>query len=215
MSYISISNIKQELVNFIRNSDIISVGDRGVTTYADTGTFYADSSHTLGNTPTKVKNVRSVIVSGSTLVYGTDYSIAFVTGVITFTSAQTGAYTISYDAGSTDKIYPDFPRDDLSISSYPRIAVDVISMSSGALGLGNENVSSILFSVVVYADKQGTITDYLDTIRQKFIDNHKSFTYLTKIVPTAMGPMISAGPKQQILHQNLDLESPYVFEINN
>ena len=100
---LNITNIKTELVNFLRNSDIFTITQRGVTTYSDTGTFTAASTHTLGNTPTTSKNVRSVVVGGTTLTYGSEYTVNFSTGVISFVAAQTGVYTISYDSGADRK----------------------------------------------------------------------------------------------------------------
>ena len=215
MGYINIKNIKTELINFLRNQDIFSTTTRGVTTSTDTGTFDEESNYTLETNPTKVKNVRSITVASTLLNYGSGYTINFETGVITFTSAQTGAYIIVYDQGTTDKIYPDYPRDDLTINSFPRINIDLLSIGSEVLGLGNENVSGILFTIIVYAAKQTDIIIYIDSIRKAFIDSHKSFYYLTKIKPSAVGPLIpSENEKSQIMQQNIDFESPFNFEVN-
>ena len=142
----NIQNIKKEQIQFLRNQDVFSTTIRGVTTRTDTGTFDADETHTLANSPTTVKNVRSV-TRGSLLVYGTDYTVNFLTGVISFTVAQTGSYTIIYDNGP-DKIYPDFPRDDLTISSFPRIALDILNVSMDALGIGGSQfISDVAFLI--------------------------------------------------------------------
>ena len=91
MAKISIWKIKEELVVFLRNQDLISISDRGVSTEQDTGTFTADSTHTLATNPLFVKNVRNVNVASADLTFGTDYTVNYDTGVITFTPAVTGA----------------------------------------------------------------------------------------------------------------------------
>ena len=133
---VSLMDIKQELVVLLRSADLISISDRGVSTETDTGTFSTDLTHLLGTSPTLVKNVRSVVVSASPLSFGTDYLVNYTTGLITFTSAQSGAYTIIYDQGSNDSIFPDFPQPHLKLSDFPRIAVDIIGSTSNEIVIG-------------------------------------------------------------------------------
>ncbi len=210
----NLQNIKTELVNFIRNQDVLTISQRGVTTYSDTGTFAGDSSHTLANNPTTVKNVRSVVVAAVTLSYGADYTVNFDTGVISFTVAQTGAYTIGYDSGSTDKIYPDFPRDDLGINSYPRIAVDIVSVSTDAFGVGGTKfISNIVFTVVVYADNADNVDTYIQTIRDALISNTKSFNYVSFVKPILTGPLINSPDRSdEIMHRNSDYQGMFSVE---
>ena len=211
---VNLQNIKTELVNFIRNQDVLTTVQRGVTTYQDTGTFDADSAHTLGNSPTIVKNVRSVVVAAVTLTYGADYTVNFDTGVISFTVAQSGAYTIDYDSGSTDKIYPDFPRDDLTINSYPRIAVDIVGVNTDAFGIGGtEFISNITFTVVVYGDNADLVDTYIQTIRDALISNTKSFNYISFIKPVLTGPLINSPDRSdEIMHRNSDYQGMFSVE---
>lgn len=217
MAKISIADIKQELVFFLRNSDVLTITERGVTTATATGTFSSDTTLTISRA--NIKNIRSVTVGGSGLTYGTDYTVntqynSNTQCRITFTEAQTGDYSIPYDYG-TDKIWPDFPRDDLDISSFPRIAIEIISLDSDAFGFGNDNITSVLFTIVVYSKKVTEIDAVLDAVRVAFIDSHKSFTYLTKITPQPTGPLIKSSNKsQQILQRNLDFISRHNVEIN-
>jgi len=41
---VRLMDMKQELVVFLRNQDILTISERGVTTSQDTGTFAADNS---------------------------------------------------------------------------------------------------------------------------------------------------------------------------
>lgn len=210
---VDIQKIKQEQAVFLRNQDIFTISQRGVTTSQDTGTFSADSTHTLATNPTIVKNVRDVTVASVLLAVGTDYTVNYITGVISFVAAQTGAYTINYDQG-TDKIYPDFPRDDLTINSYPRIAVDLLNVSTDAFGIGASHfISDIAFTVVVYDDDSDDLDGYVQTIRAAYLSNAKNFYYLKFIKPTLIGPTInSPDKKDEIMQKNIDLLG--MFEID-
>jgi len=210
---VNIQSIKSEQVQFLRNQDVFSTSVRGVTTRTDTGTFSGDSTHTLANAPTTVKNVRSV-TRGTLLVYGVDYTVNFLTGVISFTTAQTGSYTIIYDNGP-DSIHPDFPRGDLSIGAYPRMALDILNVSMDNFGIGGSKfISNVAFTVVVYANKSNDIDGYIQTIKDAYISNAKSFYYLKFIKPTLIGPTInSPDKKDEIMQKNIDLLG--MFEVDS
>jgi hypothetical protein len=209
------NNIKQELVVFLRNQDVLTISQRGVSTTTHTETLSVAGSATI--TRTNVKNIRSITVDASPLSFGTDYTVDYGDGtencVVTFVANQTGDLIISYDYG-TDKIWPDFPRDDLSISSYPRIAVDILNVPSDAFGIGGAKfISDINFTVVVYANNSENIDTYINSIRSAFIDNAKDFFYLDFIKPTLMGPTISdPNRKEEIMHRNQDFSSKFNVE---
>ena len=208
----NIQQIKNEQIQFLRNQDVFSTTIRGVTTREDTGTFDAAETHTLANAPTIVKNVRSV-TRGTVLVYGTDYTVNFLTGVISFTTAQTGTYTISYDTGP-DRIFPDFPRNDLTISSFPRIALDILNVGMDNFGIGGSQfISNVAFTIVVYDDNSNDLDGYIQTIKDLYVNNASSFYYLKFIKPTLIGPTInSADKKDEIMQKNIDILG--MFEVD-
>ena len=219
MSYLNQKNIVNEIVDFIRNSDVFSTTTRSVTTTTNTGTFSAALTHTIA--VTNIKNIRSIVVGETTLTFGTDYTYdkdfldTTIKTKITFTSAQTGAYTITYDYG-TDKIFPDFPKTELTISNFPRIAVDLIDIVSEPGGFGNVMENKVNFTVVVYAANIDDIRDYISTIREKFGDAWTSFYYLTGVIrTTSTGPIIvSENKKDKIFQQNIDFEARFNYESN-
>ena len=204
---LNIQLVKQEQVVFLRNQNIFTIAQRGMTTYSDTGTFSSADTHTFGHNPTLVKNVRSIVVGGITLKYGEEYTVNFITGVISFVDSQSGVYTISYDAGSGDKIYPDFPRDDLSIDSFPRIAIDLMSVSTDAFGIGGDKfISNVAFTIIVYDDNSDDLDAYIQAIKTAYISNAKNFYYLSFVKPTFIGPTInSPDKKDEIMQKNIDL----------
>lgn len=210
----NITNIKQELLTFLRNQDIMTTSQRGVTTDEATGTLSGEDTITISKT--NVKNIRSITVDAVTKYLGQDYSVDYGTGVsgsvctITFGSNQTGDYSVSYDYG-TDSIFDDMPRDDLSVSSYPRIAVLLTNGPGLPFGVGGDTfISDLVFQVIVYADNHVTIDSYIDSIVSAFQSNAKNFYYLKFIYPQMLGPLISSPDrKNEIMQRNQDFLSKF------
>lgn len=203
----NITEIKEEIIVFLRNSDVFSTSTRGVTTTNQTGSLSSQTTITIALTT--VKNIRSVSVASVSKLLGEDYTVDYnhASGcVITFNTSQSGSYDVSYDYGS-DKIYPDFPRDDLSISSYPRIAADVINVVTEPFGIGGTSfISNVTFTVVVYAAKTNDIDSYIHAIKTAFVNAPKSFYYLKYVKPVGIGPLIaSQNRNDEIYQRNIDL----------
>jgi len=204
-----IPKIKQEQLVFLRNNDVFSVTERGVTTTTKTGTLTASDTITIA--ATKVKNIRSITVATTSKYIGTDYTVVYpkkgVTDcVITFGADQTGDYVVTYDYG-TDKIHPDFPRDDLTINSYPRIAIDIINAPMEPLGIGGDSfISNIAITIVAYANNSDDLDTYIQTIKDLYVANSKNFYYMKFVKPTLIGPTInSADKKDEIMQKNIDI----------
>jgi hypothetical protein len=210
----NIQSIKQEQAVFLRNQNILTIAQRGVTTADATGTLSGTDTITIART--NVKNIRSVTIAAVAKYLGTDYTVNYnhVSGcVITFGVNQTGAYVVSHDYG-TDKIHPDFPRDDLTVNSYPRIAVDIINVSTDAFGIGGDNfISNIAFTIVVYADSTDEIDGYIQTIKDAYVSNSKEFYYLKFVKSTGIGPLITSPDRRdEIMQRNIDLLG--MFEVD-
>ncbi len=202
----NIQNIKQEQLDFLRNSDIFTTSQRGVTTANATGTLSGTKVITISTAG--VKNVRSITVAAVTKNLGTDWTVAYgiTSTIITFGENQTGDYVVSHDYGS-DKIYDDFPRDDLTIDSYPRIAIDILSAPIDAFGVGGSQfISDVAFTVVVYEDKSDEIDGYIQAIKTAYLTAAKNFFYLSFVKPTLIGPTINSPDKRdEIMQKNIDL----------
>jgi len=216
MTYTDIFTIKTELVVFLRNSDIIPVGTRGVTT--TTQEFNGDNVETQFQlTNTNVKNVRSVTVGGVAVAYGSGYTVDYITAQINFTTAPvagTNNVDIEYDYGTTDKIFPDFPQDSLNLMDFPRVAVDVISATTTELELGaGSNFTDYNITVVAYDIDQDNVEDMVATIRSSLMSNKKSFYYFPFVKPTGMGPIMrSPFGKNKVFQRNQDFQIKYVYE---
>lgn len=209
-----ILDIKQEILIFLRNSDLISTSIRGVTTSQDTGTFAAANSHTLQTNPALVKNVRDITIGGSSLSFGTDYFIDYTAGIISFNSAQTGAYIINYDQGNTDRIFPDFPQPTLKLSQYPRIAIDIISGITTEFELGAETtMTEYIVQVNIYDRSQSNVENMIASLRNIIIANKKNFFYFPFITLTGLGPLlVSPNGEQKIVQRNQDFLIRFIYE---
>ena len=210
----------REWVNFIRNQDIFTITQRGVTTDSDTGTFSSDSTYLIDLT--NVRNVRSVVVASVTLTYGTDYKInvdyddsGTIKCLITFVAAQTGAYTITYDYG-TEKIYPDFPKTDLTIGSFPRIGTDFLETRTRPAGFGGVNDNTNELTTIIYEQNTDTLRGYMKALRTAVFNNKSNFFYVGKLVQIVnTGPMIPSPRetgRDKIFQKNLDVEGLFVYE---
>ena len=217
MSYIDAKEILQELVVFIRNADVMSVTDRSVTTATATGTFAADTY--LDISVSNVKNIRSITVGGVLKTRYTDYTVNYNYSTtktrITFIAAQTGVYSIPYDYG-TDKIFPDYPKAEIKISNFPRIAIEILDIPSEAGGFGNVVKNDINFTVVVYSKDKEDIMDYIKAIKTAFGNSWTSFYNLGHVIrPTGTGPILnSEDTNDKIFQQNIDFKSLFKYESN-
>jgi len=223
---VDVKKVRQEITHTLRNADILSVTIRGVTTVTENFTATASQVNFILAHVT-VKNVRSVTInSGSALKYLRDFSINFTTGVITLVTPSTvnDAVAIQYDYGSGDKIYPDMPRDDLSLTSFPRVGMQVLGINSQPLGLGGQSFISEA-TITIYAwvptdkntsvgsGKGGTddLSDLITAIRNTLFTNSKAFYTFQWIQPTTVSPII-AGQNNKIIQQSEDYTIKFLVE---
>lgn len=177
---------KDEWIYFLRNSDIFTITERSVITATITGTFASTSSHLIDKS--NIKNIRSIVVAGSTLNYGKDYYVnvdyndsGTIKCRIVFVTAQTGAYTIIYDYG-TDIMFADYPKTEINISNFPRLGTDILNIPKSPAGHQGVEVATIQFQVSLYS----TNLDQLDTLSKSINDAVRtayiSFYYVGKYV---------------------------------
>jgi hypothetical protein len=227
MTTLNLQSIRDELCIFLRSSDVITTAIRGVTRTAGTYTVGVggEATHTFaGMTP--IRDFKSLTVNAAAKKYLTDYTVNWTTGVLTWNSAliENDVVVYSVDWGTGDKIYPDMPRDDLNLASFPRIGIEVVNVSTQPVGLGGLNhLSDILISVIVWApankdssvasgfggmaDLEATIILIRDAIRS----SAKTFYNFSWITPTAIGP-VTKGRDEKIMQQSHDFMIRFKFE---
>lgn len=209
---VTILQLKQELTYFLRNSDVLTTTQRGVTTQQDTGTFSAANSHTLAVSLSK--NIRSVVVASVTLLAGRDYSFNVLTGVINFTSPQTGAYVIDYDTGSSDRIWWDYPQPNLTLDNFPRISVDIILGTSKEIALGGTTTQSTYdVQISCYDKEQIEVEEIISRVHAAIRGYKKDFYYIPFLTPTSTGPLlVSEWGEGKVVQRNQDAQIQFVME---
>ena len=221
---ISLKNVKREIVNELRNAGVLTTTQRNVTNKTDN--FTATANQTVFTLTYEPRNIKTVTVDGNSKYYFLDYEFDAIAKTLTLYSGATvdDAVVINYDYGTTgaggDKIYPDYPREDLTLKSYPRIAVEVTNQNTEPLGLGASNwISDIIITIFVWvpADRVSGVggSDYLSglttSIREEMINRAKSFKLFKFIRPVSTTPIMK-GPYEKILQQNQDSIIKFVVE---
>lgn len=182
MSVVNTNNILKELVNSLRSSDVLTITERGVITKTDTFSA-AGGPETFNLTVTNCKNVRSVTHEGDTLSFGTDYilnynatnNIGSVSVLKTLT--EDDEIKVTYDYGNGDRIYPDWARPDITISSVPRINFNFVTKETSLIAVGgvesfNPRMQFDIFDTNVY-----DIQEKETKLRQWVKDNHQDLYY--------------------------------------
>jgi len=218
MSVVDEGNVKEEMVVFMRNSDILTVAERGVTTTSETfsGT---GAPQVLTLTNNVVRNIRSVNDGSAKSAYSDytpSYSASTTTVSGTFASG-TDNITVSYDysTGATEAIWGDYPElGELDAGDFPRVGFDFISSVSEPLGIGDTNyMSSKLMNVRVYDNKTSVIDRAMTTLRQAIKDNQKSFYYYKFVKMSTITPLIPHEEfKRKIRERGIDFELQFAFE---
>jgi hypothetical protein len=221
MSYISLVNVKKEFLNFLRNADILSTTERGVTTTTDSFTASGgEEEFTLTNSI--VRNVRSITVNGTAISFGKDYTLNYtnnnITSITIYTLSASDSIVVTYDykATSGSSIYPDYPRQDLKLSSYPRVGFDIIDYDKETGAMGNVNISNIAILVKILSSGTLTNDEYLDNLNQAVIDNQTNFYYLSYIKPIRIEPNIPVSERanNKIFQVSMRIMARNNYEIN-
>jgi hypothetical protein len=209
----------------LRNSDIFTTTIRGVTTKTDNFTATAGQTQfTL--TQTAVKNIRSLTVNSVPKYFINNYIINWTTGVVTLSVGANlnDPVAIQYDYGSGDKIYPDYPRSDLTLTSFPRIGMEIISSTTSPLGLGGTtHISDLVVQIFLWMPINkdvniagglgGTkdLNDYMSDIRSIIRTNAKNLYSFRYITPIGTSPVI-IGTNQKIIQISQDFSIKFLVE---
>jgi hypothetical protein len=211
---ISYDALKEEIVVFLRNNltDPNARGTAGSDVWTAGG---ASGNFTLSQLG--VKNISSVTVGGVAQAVYVDYTpdykntatASYPTIILTQTPASGTSVQVNYRYGET-WIYPDWPRTDLGLNSYPRICADVMDKRTKGFGIGgNATISDLLISVSIFADKQSAINTLMTQIGSCIIANSKNFYNFQYIVPSSLSPLMNEpGRNEKIVFQTADFLIP-------
>ena len=216
MTVINQFDVLNEVIMSLRNADVLTTTQRDVNRVTQTGTLVNDDEIVIDKP--NVKNIKSLIVDSVVVsVYDVDFD-SNDECVITLPSPMSGDYTLVYDYG-VDKIFVGYPRSDLTINSFPRIAVEYIDVQSQSGGFGNVNRNKHDLSIVVYSTNKAQIRSIINLVRVWCVENQNALKQLRLIKPVMMGPLVIAGEfakyKDKIMKQNFDFAGLLSYEINN
>jgi hypothetical protein len=222
MTYFNIQKAKEELVVFLRNSDILSIAQRGVTTVASEAFSGTGSAQTITLANNTVRNIRSVTVTSVskrpyfdyTPTYGTTCTI---TGTFT---AGTNNIIVSYDYSvfslttKFEGIFPDYPEIKYLVDDVPRIGFDIMATRTNVIGIGNTNwLSDATVQICAYDKNLKNIDGYLNTIRSVIKTNQKNFYHFPIVFISNSGPPIVVEHlNKKVFQKNIDILMRFAFE---
>jgi len=224
LATVNLQKVKNELVVFLRNSDIFTTTQRGVTTQTDT--FTATAGQTIFTlTKNVARNIRSVTVQSVSKSAYVDYTPSY-SATSTTVTLNTGA-TLSdsvvivydYSAGTLEKIWDDYPEIKFLVNDAPRIGFDFLGFRSKVMGIGNSNwLNDAVITIKVYDKNLKNIDGYLTTIRSVIKSSQVSFYHFQLVYPTSIGPPmlhnIQSDTKLagKIFEKSMDLFLRFNFE---
>jgi hypothetical protein len=207
--------VEIELVNFVRNQNIVSTTDRGVTT--TTQTFSGNgvlTQFTVSNTP--LANVRSITISAVAQTYGTDYAISG--NVITFNTAPasgTNNISVQYDYGVDDNVVTATSQSIATISTFPCVVAGITTSNSEEGDIsGDSNFTNALITFTVMAIGKANTQSIITSLREAILNNKKNFSTLRYLTPVTSGPNIPQANKgDKIYLKTLECRAPLIEEV--
>lgn len=194
MTTLNMESMKTEFVVFLRNSDILSITQRGVSTISDRFTATAAQTvFTLSNSVTR--NVRNVMVEYVDKTDFVDYSVDYkvTDSTVTFATGVTAddLVIVKYDhsSGLLEKIFPDYPEIEYLANSVPRVGFDIIAQRTKPISIGDTNwLSDALIRIKVYDKNIKNIDNFITTIRNKVKAAQLSFFHFPIVTISNIGP---------------------------
>ena len=209
-----LSNLKTEILNFIRNGDFVSIEERNVKT--TTITIPSNVVDYVIND--KIKNVRSVNDGTNELKFGKDYDVDLNTGVITFVNSPTTTeMEVTYDYGDSDRIFSNYPQTFNRLEDFPHVAFEITNASMEQMEIGAENQrTSVDFTITYYGLNKDDVDDKAFRIREAIRENTKNFHYAPVVTPLTLGGIIPAPiGETKLFYRTLELKGDFIIEGQN
>jgi len=152
-------NPKVIVTDFLRNN-LTDPRSRAESSNSNTITSGGQTEFSITpSSGTTVSCITSVTVEGTTQDKWHDYYIDFQNQKVIFFNTVTNGdeVVINFKEGSTNWIYPDKPHTNLSINSFPRISITLVSGTGTRLGTYKAPIQTELqFSINIYTKEKGT-----------------------------------------------------------
>jgi len=210
---------KEELVKFLRRN----LADPQNRLSSKTDVFSATSNQVKFTlTDTTAKTIKNILQNGSSLKEYTQYYVDYqdkntlnYPTIYFLTPASTNdIIEVTYTYGTSDWIYPDYPRVDIQIDSYPRVMVDFLTGNTTELSLGGtDNISELVVTSIVWSTKMSELFDLITKIRQLFMYNKQNFFFFQFIKPLRISPVIKSPDRaEKVMQLSQDFMIPFKVE---
>ena len=223
-SNLNLVSLKDELNNYLRY--FFQSTDPNSRLTETTQTFNGDDSTVLFP-PTNSATLAYVAwdgveIGGVKQDFGTDWTINWRganAGTITFTTAPTTGtnnVSIKYGYGSSNMVYPDYPRNDLGVDQYPRIGF-LVNIAPEIAGMGGTNLpinNTITITLKAVGPNTRLIDSYIDSLLEQIKQDAKQFYNINFINPVRLNNFnLTEDPTRNIIARIVDLEIRNRFEI--
>ncbi len=179
---LDIKLIRYEFLNLLRQSDIISVSERGLATITDSFTATGGSEvYTLTNSNTK--DVKEVKVNSNTISFGSDYVFNYnapnnIDAVSVLLILNAGDIVeITYDYGNGDSIYPDFGKAIVTLNKYPRMGFGFIDAPTEVLAVNGVYTTSFRIQIDIWDKNKNNLDNRISQLRTLIKNNTTSLYY--------------------------------------
>ena len=105
----------------------------------------------------------------------------------------------------------------MTLSSYPRVGLEVIDIDTEPFGFDNVNNSNIDMSLTVMDDSKDNILDIMNNIRSAIVNNQNDFYYLKLVKPRRTGPVVpitDGKAKDKLFSKSFDIRASFNIENN-
>lgn len=214
-SQINLDDLKNEFTNFLR----VNLTDSR-SRITEVSQYFSGDDSTVLFTPTNTSSYQSTVyvkIDGTTQTYGDDYTVNWVTGAITFTTAPASGSNnieLKYGYGTSAMVFPDMPREDLRASSYPRVGWG-LSMTTDELSVGGQAFKTDLrFTVLLLGEDALALDQLVEELRNAVQNNRTGFYNFRYIYPSNVANItVSEDISKEILGRVVELVAPDRYEI--
>jgi hypothetical protein len=168
-----------------------------------------------------LKNVSGITVGGVAKSWFTDYTVdykdatpstAYATVTFNTPISDGSAIVVSYDYGTTDRIFPDLPRKVISLADVPRIGMSILASSNSPADIGATTVQTeYTIEFILWASSQKECYDYLTDLKNWLLTNQKAMHYVPLIQPINLGPILQ-GIDNRLCQASLEARIKFIFE---
>jgi hypothetical protein len=184
---------KKEIINYIR-AKLYSLDPKTRITQT-TLTFNGDDVTTSFALTSPLRYIApdGVTIDSVTKNYGSDWNIITDPedtnyGKIVFVNAPatgTNNVSVTFGYGSKEWVYPDFPRKDVAVSTYPRIGLSMNEspLPGGLGGLQNVLKNRVRISVIFIDENTRLLDELSHALKNNIVKDAKKFYHFRYIQP--------------------------------